>query len=583
MVETPTYHPDIDTVKGARGWSLLEQRVLDDCVFGHGAYLWDRMEVPDDCSDPDLRVRAGLIRYLMLGGCAAESGARPHHKGVTIRGGWIDGVLDLAGCVSALKVALQKCLISERLDLSSAQINGLYLPGCVLPKGANLQRSKIQSSVHLRDGFSAKAGVDLGGAEIGGQLACDGGQFLATEGRALNCAAARIGVDVFMDDGFRANAKVDFIGAQIGGQLACTGGQFLATKGPALNCETAQIGGDVLLRGGFRADAAVNFIRAVIGGNLQIIDATLEDGFHGESMRVEHGFLWKGVSGGRKAVDLTDTHVGVLRDDWASWNGVGGLILDGFRYDRLERSLTIAQRLKWLGKNRRKAVEPPKWVPDPATATDFDPQPYVQLATVLRTQGDRAGAARVLVKREIKQRRAERQRAYVGLDGTWAAGVASVLEDLKRPVNLMFRLFFGYGHKPMRALWWVAGFVLFGAWLFGTAFDAGQMAPNSDVILTSADWLGAVAGFEAGGDLPQLTWAALPETQDYETFNRLIYGLDLFVPLDALGQENAWAPSPARGALGQWGFYLRPVIQAAGWIMTALGAAVLTGLVGRRD
>ncbi|MBF9048894.1 hypothetical protein GTA62_04375 [Roseobacter sp. HKCCD9010] len=38
-----------------------------------------------------------------------------------------------------------------------------------------------------------------------------------------------------------------------------------------------------------------------------------------------------------------------------------------------------------------------------------------------------------------------------------------------------------------------------------------------------------------------------------------------------------------RGALGDVAFYARSVFQVAGWIITAIGAAVLTGLVGRRN
>ena len=55
------------------------------------------------------------------------------------------------------------------------------------------------------------------------------------------------------------------------------------------------------------------------------------------------------------------------------------------------------------------------------------------------------------------------------------------------------------------------------------------------------------------------------------------------MPLDALGQEAAWAPSKDRGALGLWGFRLRWVVKALGWILAVVGAAVLTGLVGKRD
>ena len=84
--------------------------------------------------------------------------------------------------------------------------------------------------------------------------------------------------------------------------------------------------------------------------------------------------------------------------------------------------------------------------------------------------------------------------------------------------------------------------------------------------------------------MPLHGWlATAPAAQDYESFNAGLYALDLFVPLDALGQETTWAPSRDRGWLGWLGYTMRMPIQLAGWLITAVGAAVLTGLVGRRD
>ena len=55
-------------------------------------------------------------------------------------------------------------------------------------------------------------------------------------------------------------------------------------------------------------------------------------------------------------------------------------------------------------------------------------------------------------------------------------------------VRFLFKGLFGYGHAPARALVWV-GLILAGAWaLYGAAYTAGQMAPNSDVVLTSQAW-----------------------------------------------------------------------------------------------
>jgi hypothetical protein len=42
-------------------------------------------------------------------------------------------------------------------------------------------------------------------------------------------------------------------------------------------------------------------------------------------------------------------------------------------------------------------------------------------------------------------------------------------------------------------------------------------------------------------------WARTTPGRDYETFRAWLYALDVFIPLDALGQEKTWAPSASRG------------------------------------
>jgi hypothetical protein len=684
MSRVTVQRPDITEVKsGTDEWSKLELDLLAECRLGRAAYLPGKKGLPPDTTDPDRRVRAGLIRYLMLGGCDGKDGikgARPHPKGVQIMGGWIDGVLDLEGCDTPLDLVLRDCLLSECANLRDARIGALFLPGCAAPKGLHLVRLTTRGDVHLRAGFEAGAMVDLGSARIGGQLSCSGGRFLAAEGRALNCDAARIGADVFLRDGFEARAGVNFVGTEIGGQLACSGGRFLAAKGRALNCDTAQIGAsvfllngfearaevsfrgaeisgqlacnggrflaaegralncdaarlgadvflpdgfearaevnfrgaeiggqlacdggrflaaegraltcqaarigtDVFLRDGFEARAGVDFVRANIVGSMKIEGAVLEFGIDLESARIGHGFFWRKVTGARRVVDLTDARVGPLRDDRASWEGVGRLILDGFHYERIDGEMSVTDRIAWLGRARHRARPHAPGVPDYLNGEDFNPQPHLRLADVLRAQGDRNGAARVLVDREMRQRRASWWRAHARLDGTWRAGWLSVQEDFKRPLDFLFWLLVGYGHRPMRALFVSILLVILAAMLAGAAFDAGQFVPNSAVILTSVSWQEAIAAAGPGGKPLPLWLAHAPEAADYETFNRWLYGLDLFLPLDALGQEAAWRPRTGEW-LGDLAFYSRTFFQAAGWIITALAAAVLTGLVGRRD
>ncbi|WP_137701548.1 hypothetical protein [Marimonas lutisalis] len=664
---------------------------------------------PKDTSDPTRRVRAGLIRYLLRGGCDGEGGARPHPKGVALWGAWIDGALDFEGCETSLDLTLAYCRFPDQLVFQNARLGGLYLTGSRCARGLELHRLETETDVHLRDGFASDGLVDLGGARIGGQLTCRGGRFdgdgsLALNGDALMveeslylsdgfnakgqvklggtriggqvvcsggrfdggggralygdsmevgasllpragfeangevtlrgariggqvaCSGGRfdggggralygdsmeVGASLLLRDGFEANGEVNLRGARIGGQLSCVGGRFDGGEGRALTSQALEVGADVFLRlataegkGTARAchlSGRVDFSRARIGGNLRIEGARIEGIVDLESARIEEGFYWQGVKGDVEALDLTEVRLGVLRDDAESWKTVQNLRLGGLQFDSVQSQMGIAERLDWLDRKlewplpeeMKKALEHQPWLE--AAPDGFDPQPYTQLAKVLEAQGNRGGAARVLEVRERKVRAAAQRRAAGRIDGSWRAGVSSLPAVAQAGWDTMFRWLFGYGHAPARALLWVAGIWVFCYWLYGNAYAAGQMAPASDVVLTSGDWgralkAGCTEIKQAGCDMPLHLWAGdgagkkpMPTARDYETFSPALYALDLFVPLDALGQENAWAPSKDRGWWGWWGYWMRWAVQVMGWIITAVGAAVVTGLIGRKE
>ena len=284
-----THRVAIDEVKRGGEWSALEQELLAACREGRFAVARnddppafsntptaEEMVAafrPKDQSDPDRRVRPALIRYLMEGGCDGADGARPHPKGVMLRGAWIDGVLDMHGCISQLDLALRYCLFEEQPTFRDAELGALYLTGSRVKAGLDLQRLKTETNLHLSDSFHATGTVDLRGAEIGGQLDCTAGRFDGAGGVALEGGGLRVTADMFLSDGFHATGTVDLIRAEIGGQLACDAGRFDGAGGMALNGDTLRVGADVFLRDGFHATGMVDLVRARIEGNLRIIDA----------------------------------------------------------------------------------------------------------------------------------------------------------------------------------------------------------------------------------------------------------------------------------------------------------------------
>jgi len=384
--------------------------------------------------------------------------------------------------------------------------------------GLNAQRLQVRRSVFLRNGFHSMGLVDFSNATIGGQLACNNGKFIPQDGPAFEAHGLAVTGDVFLGDGFHATGLVDFANATIGGQFICNNGEFHA----GLDFQGAEISADLCL----------------------------------ESVKRINGKL-----------DLRNAIAGSLMDDLKSWRLPEDLYLNGFRYGNLRGSMSVSDRMKVLEKHA-----------DSFPGTTFHSQPHTHLANFYQKSGQRQAAARVLYDREVRLARVEWARAYRKLDGTWGPIWANVGSDFAQLFKWIFQALAGFGHKPMRAFYWALGTILFSMIYFLLAYINGQMVPNSDIILNSADWIASVA---ANPTFPVEAWNETIPGKDYETFSAIGYGFDLFIPLDALGQELAWAPSYARGRYGTFGHYLRWPIQVMGWMLTGVGAALLTGLIGR--
>jgi hypothetical protein len=159
--------------------------------------------------------------------------------------------------------------------------------------------------------------------------------FLA---KGLDAQGANIADNVNLTKTLIATGTVNFAGAKIGGQLACEEGCFPRYQGIALNLQ-----------------------------NTQATD-----------------LFWRKMNeiGGR--VDLSGAHFDTLTDDPESWERVTDLSLNGLTYTHITNPGDTAKRLEWLGKGHEMNGE-------------FSPQPYTQLAKVLRDMGHDHGARQVLL------------------------------------------------------------------------------------------------------------------------------------------------------------------------------------------
>ncbi|MCV2874857.1 hypothetical protein OE810_01175 [Rhodobacteraceae bacterium XHP0102] len=506
------------------GGELLpaEVKTIDACRAGLPCTLGNgrRPEGPD----PARTIRAEVLRALITGGVEGDP---THDRGVHIKGAYVAEELDLSFATAKGGTGLFNCRFEHFVAALNTSFEFLNLGGSALPE-LIAQGARVTQDVFLRTGFHATGEVNLYGAVIGGQLVCTAGRFENANGYALNAQGARVTGDVFLSGDFHATGEVSLSGAVIGGQLSCVNGTFEKANGNALNAQ-----------------------HLVCNGALVFRDIKVPEGY----------------------IDFSAGHVGALRDRVEDWPEGGRVILDGFTYDRIIAAATTGKiRLNWLSKVDRGKKQ------------GFKPQPYTQLAKVLRAMGHERAAKDVLVARDRKIAAEEWKRARQLSrlhDGRWAWFKmlrTLLLAMFSRALAYASHLLIDYGHRPLKAIWSL--FVLWGiaAILAAWAWRAGDMVPNSDVILTSANWADSLAAPN-----PAEAWATTPEGQSWETFNRYAWAADVVIPILDFGQTQAWAPTTSRGWAGYTLWWGKWALSSAGWIILAFAAAGVTGVARRED
>jgi hypothetical protein len=362
-------------------------------------------------------------------------------------------------------LALAGARVAGNLDLSYATVNKpLTLIRCYVPEGINLLSAHLQEITVRR----SRTGAVFGNlANIHGDASFLMGDF----------------------------GPLSFMNARIEGTLDLTGARILNTDDNAVNLVEANVGGDVLLHDGFTTDGIVYARLAKIGHDLSVHGAEFRNDaqFDAERATIDGTFYWVDVKHTPKTVlDLEDVHAGAIWDDEASWPAPGNLNLNGFVYSDIAGGPSDGpSRLRWL------ALQPP----------EYHPQPFRQLAKVLGEMGRDDGATQVRIAKELSQRR---------------LGHESLPQ---RAWSLMMQYTIGFGYLPLRALWWIAGFVVLGTILFGWGYRMRIITPTDEA---------AYREFVASGDAPP----------HYPIFNPLVYSLENFLPVVELHQDKYWRPNP---------------------------------------
>jgi uncharacterized membrane protein len=234
-------------------------------------------------------VRAAFFRWLVTDGGATFV----HPRGIAIGGVAVEDDLDLADARQQGCLYLKRCAL-KGLSIERAELGLLSFSNSTVRGTLNVDRATIRGGVFLTEGFRAEGEVRLLGAEIGGQLVCNGAQFSNPKGNALSADQATIRGGVFLTEGFRAEGEVRLLGAEIGGQLACQGAQISNPEGNALSFDLATIRGSVFLKDGFRAEGQVRLLGAEIGGELALNSAQLSNP-KGDALSADEATIHGGI------------------------------------------------------------------------------------------------------------------------------------------------------------------------------------------------------------------------------------------------------------------------------------------------
>ena len=193
------------------------------------------------------------------------------------------------------------------------------------------------------------------------------------------------------------------------------------------------------------------------------------------------------------------------------WPSKLKFVLIGFRYgafvvreirvsdaasDTAVMRLDGGARIRWL------KHQPRDWV-----TSEFQPQPWVQCAAVLREMGNEAESHRVLFRRELYALRSKSM--------SWQS----------RLIRGALIFLCGHGHAMQLLVFWGASAFLFGWAVHDVAFRANLVRPTNSVILVDGRY--AVDG-------------AVPT--DYSSFRPVPYTFGRMLPLPPMAGRGEWAP-----------------------------------------
>ncbi len=472
-------------------------------------------------------------------------------------------VLDAALNASRLSVGAELTLtgrseVTGGIDMSMSDMSRFSIgAGCALRApgrtALDLTNAEIRAFLRLDKDAVIEGTVRLAGAVSHGTLALHGRMEQPEGGSLISAPGLTVDGHVYLDDLRAAGGAVTLTGATLG-SLSARRAQLSNADGITLHLSQALIHGPVRLIHGFTSTGLVALNRTTVEGRLHCTGGTFhcprssavnEAGHAIEATAATvHGSLDLGWTAVSPSVDFTDLTASSLADDPGTWPE--RFTIAGMTYDRLGRpqgappgtAWDSAARIRWLS---RQAA--------------FDSGPYEQAAKVFRQHGYTREAEQIL----IAQRRHARQ--VSGPATRWP----------RRALDAAYAVI-GYGHRPQRVLWMLAGLLVLTAVTLALPPAQATLRANNGngQVYTTA---GPLTSQAAPGP-PGTPSRAAPATDScgdgqVRCFSPVLYAIDTVVPLISLDQRATWYPDPhaSYGELMLWWLNLGTVL---GWMLSSI-------------
>ena len=322
----------------SEGEAIVLESGLAPAVYGF-AVTPDRSRPWEDSELVRKAARSELLVWMLR---EARSALPIASAGVRIVGVEFQGQLDLGRATTSGDLLFGNCSFDDTISVYSGRIDSLAFAHCELP-GIYGPSAILDGELLVVGNSTVQRGIDLRGAEIGGDLVLQDSKFGSDQPLQVALDQIRVFKDIHLTD-CEINGVVQLRGSTVEGFLWVDGLLIDNPLGECFQADYATIGGSVRIGAGSRVVGGVSFDHARIGGYFTAQDAHF-DAANGVAIRLSGAKIGQAATFNRfhcrGSIGLEESEVvgrmvmrkgGVVVSDGVAINGISSS-LGGISWD----------------------------------------------------------------------------------------------------------------------------------------------------------------------------------------------------------------------------------------------------------